>query len=66
MKLREYLFQHNIMQKDFADMIGYSRVFVGYIVNEMTRPCSKRAKKAIVEATKGQVTEDDLTYEPRG
>ena len=58
MDLREYLFRERMEVKDFADKIGYARSYLSLIKNKKVMP-SKRLKKAIEEATGGQVKDED-------
>lgn len=59
MDLREYLFRHHLTQKAFAELIGYHPIYIREIYHKR-KPPGKRLISTIVQATKGEVTEEDL------
>lgn len=61
MELREYLFRKRITITDFSKKIGVSRHYLNRIVNKWRTPSPKLAKK-IEEATKGEVTKEELLF----
>jgi DNA-binding transcriptional regulator YdaS (Cro superfamily) len=61
MKLDEYLFRSKISKKDFALKIGVSREHIHAMISGKRQPSPKLAKK-IQDATKGEVTKEELLF----
>ncbi len=59
MKLNDYLKRENISQKKFADKLGIHQQSMYRIIHGINRPDYDNAK-AIVEATNGEVTIEEL------
>lgn len=59
MHLRLYLVKENITQVEFANRIEYHVIYLRDIIAGRRNP-GKRLIKAIVQATNGEVTEEDL------
>lgn len=59
MNLRDYLKIQEITVKEFADEIRYGQTYLYRIITGSLKPGAKLAK-VIVEATRGQVTFEDL------
>ncbi len=56
MTLKEYLFDKNLSVKEFANIVGYSRVHISCIISGRSNP-SKRLRQIINHATLGRVYE---------
>ena len=61
MDLNEYLFRYDITVRDLAKKIKYEESYVSKIKRRRTIPGKKMAD-AIVKATKGEVSHEDLMY----
>jgi transcriptional regulator with XRE-family HTH domain len=59
MDLREYLFRKRMSSTDFAKLLGCERSYLSKIVNRKMKP-GKYLAKAIVEATNGEVSYEEL------
>jgi DNA-binding transcriptional regulator YdaS (Cro superfamily) len=59
MNLRQYLFERRITQTAFAKLIRYSRYHLIDIIYKRRKPSSRMAE-AIVTATNGEVTKEEL------
>jgi transcriptional regulator with XRE-family HTH domain len=59
MNLRDYLYKHNVTQKDFAKAIGYSEVAIKKYIAHMSK-CSDKLAKAVNLYTKGTVSEKEM------
>lgn len=59
MNLREYLFRNNVQINDFSLFLGYRREHISNVIHGRRRP-SKRLAQAIEQATKGEVTAEEL------
>jgi DNA-binding XRE family transcriptional regulator len=59
MKLKIYLVTNRLTIKEFSEMVGYSRNQISGIANDKLKP-SLRLAKVIEQATKGEVTIEDL------
>ena len=60
MKLVQYLFQHNVKQKDLAKEIGVTDVYLSSLLKGQI-PSIKLAK-VIEEVTSGTVTKEELLF----
>lgn len=59
MDLRTYLFEKMISQKDFAKQIKYTDHHLRNVIYKRSNP-SERMIDAIIQATNGEVTEQDF------
>lgn len=58
MKLRDYLYYHDIQIKDFAKAMGYDRNTIGRIANGRMK-ATERFKKLVYKETNGAVCLED-------
>jgi len=55
MILKEFIFRAGITRKHFAEKIGVSPIYIGWLINGKTE-CSRKMAKKIEEITKGEVS----------
>ncbi len=61
MHLEEYLYSKGISRRKFARLVGVSDAFISFVANGRRKPSPAVARR-IEEASKGQVTIEDLFY----
>lgn len=59
MDLNEYLFRKDLSKAKFAKLIDYDPDYVRHVARKLIKPGRKFIKR-VVEATNGEVTEQDL------
>ena len=59
MRLIDYLWENRLTQKQFADMLGYSRNYINMLCKGHAS-AGPRIAKYITQLTNGKVTADDL------
>lgn len=59
MDLRHYLFENRITNKNFAELLGVTIVYVGEIKNGKKKPSIPVAMK-MIELSKGEITPKDI------
>ena len=59
MKLKKYLKENGLSEKDFAEILGVTQAHINYLVHGKKNPSAPLTKR-IEEVTNGEVTFNDL------